>query len=130
MIDKQRHSQRRKILARCFTEKALTGVEDYLIEPIETFLQVLYSGANGTNEKGSWKGDMGEWGNYLSFDVMGQLTFGKNFEMLTSTQRRHIPEAMDDFTKRSYIVCYLQFLILAYRSIANSSLGRRKSPDT
>jgi hypothetical protein len=30
--------------------------------------------------------DMGRWFNYYSFDIMGDLTFGKSFEMLVTGQ--------------------------------------------
>ena len=69
---------------------------------------------------------MGHWGNYLAFDVMGELTFGKNFEMLTSTRTRHIPEVIEHFSNINYIVRHLQPCVLPYHSIANVSLGRSK----
>ena len=82
-----------------------------MIECIETFLQVISSVGTEKNGNSTWKGDMGHWGNYLSFDIMGELTFGKNFEMLTSTQLRHIPEVIDNFTDQSYLVCFSQSLV-------------------
>ena len=126
MIDKRIHAHKRKILARCFTDTALAQLEDYMIKSIETFLQIVSSGGHGQNQESSWKGDMGHWGNYLAFDVMGELTFGKNFEMLTSTRTRHIPEVIEHFSNINYIVRHVQPWVIPYDSIANISLGRSK----
>ena len=37
---------------------------------------------------------MSNWSNYLTFDVLGDLCFGKPFGLLTSSAQRYIPQMM------------------------------------
>jgi hypothetical protein len=38
--------------------------------------------------------DMSRWANYLTFDVLGDLCFGKPFGLLTSEAQRYIPQML------------------------------------
>jgi hypothetical protein len=45
--------------------------------------------------------NMTEWSNYLSYDVMGDLTFGKKFEYV---EHRYVPGLMMRATEFVYVV--------------------------
>ena len=48
--------------------------------------------------------NMAEWSNYLSYDVMGDLTFGKKFENVEREEHRYIPGLMMRATEFVYVV--------------------------
>ena len=48
---------------------------------------------------------MKDWCNWLSFDMMGDLTFGKSFGCVEESRHRFVPEVVLDSTKFIYVVC-------------------------
>ncbi|KAK1613515.1 benzoate 4-monooxygenase cytochrome P450 [Colletotrichum phormii] len=73
--DKQEHAQRRKSWDRGFSSKAL---RDYEFRVADYTNQLL---ANIDKNKGR-PFNISDWFNFYSFDVMGDLAFGKSFGML------------------------------------------------
>ncbi|KAL7271502.1 hypothetical protein RUND412_005742 [Rhizina undulata] len=103
----QIRAAKRKVLAHAFTETALKSMEPYYLPHIENLCNIIASGEqsltipDSNKEKDSkWRGDMGKRVNYLTFDIMGELTFGKDFGMLYEETNRGIPYLIVDSTKR------------------------------
>jgi hypothetical protein len=48
--------------------------------------------------------NMTEWSNYLTYDVMGDLTFGKKFEYVKREEHRYVPGLMMRATEFVYVV--------------------------
>lgn len=104
-IDKTMHGRKRRVLSQAFSETALKGMEDVMLLHVRQLCAVL-AGANG-NESGDTKGvvrNMGDWFSYLSYDVMGELCFGKSFDMLVAEGRRHMIGLVDRAANRHYVV--------------------------
>ncbi|KAL7267865.1 hypothetical protein RUND412_009531 [Rhizina undulata] len=97
-INKQVHSRKRKVLAHAFTDTALKSMEEYVAPTIDTLCNIIAAGEQsidfegGGKGAGKWRGDMSKWANYLTFDIMGELSFGKNFGMLERDDNRYVPE--------------------------------------
>lgn len=49
--------------------------------------------------------NMADWCNYLTFDVMGDLCFGKAFEMLENNGNRHVIDLLGSAAHMHLIVC-------------------------
>jgi hypothetical protein len=47
---------------------------------------------------------MADWFSYLSYDVMGELCFGKSFDMLIADGKRHMIRLVDRAAYRHYVV--------------------------
>jgi hypothetical protein len=48
--------------------------------------------------------NMTEWSNYLSYDIMGDLIFGKKFEYMERDEHRYVPGLMMRATEFVYVV--------------------------
>lgn len=48
--------------------------------------------------------NMGDLFSYLTYDVMGELCFGKSFDMLVSSARRQMVNLVDQAAHRHYVV--------------------------
>lgn len=103
--------KKRKILQQGFSESALrdaegesymsnsveiyltnTGIVEYIVDQINIFCREL---VNPTTEH---KKDMSLWLNYLAYDIMGEVVFGKGFDMMTNEKIRYILPLIDDMT--------------------------------
>lgn len=73
------------------------GFTAYMLDQINIFCHQL---VNPSTEKVK---DMSLWFNYLSYDIMGELVFGRGFGMLTDTSLRYILELIDS-TVFSYLL--------------------------
>ena len=99
-IDKSVHAKKRRILAPAFTETALATMQTYMLDQINIFIDTLSGSEPGM--------DMSLWCNYLTFDIMGDLSFGKQFGMLTNDEMRGIPALIDQNVYRQHIVSIIR----------------------
>lgn len=89
-IDRDLHAFKRRVLGQAFSEQALRNLESLMIETIDTWLVALSQGSNDGQKGWSEPKDMAAWSNYLTFDVLGDLCFGKSFGMLQSPTLRGV----------------------------------------
>ena len=114
-IDKLVHAKKRRILAPAFTEKALATMQTYVLDQIDIFIDTLSGAKSGMD--GGFKGDMSLWCNYLTFDIMGDLSFGKQFGMLTNEDMRGIPTLIDQNVYRQHIVSLIRRCLPCFSTI-------------
>jgi hypothetical protein len=123
---KEVHARKRRVLSHAFGDKALGELEKYVLANITLGLSLLTAKANaaekqigGIGEKGEgegwqdgWQGEwnMADWCNWLVFDIMGDLVFGKAFGMLESEQNRFAVELVGMAAKRHLIVSFLSLV--------------------
>ncbi|KAG9235188.1 cytochrome P450 [Amylocarpus encephaloides] len=87
-INKAQHARKRRVISHAFSDSAVKNMEKYILANVRTLTSRLGEGAR---EKGwSVPQNMADWANYLTFDVMGDLCFGKAFEMLEREDNRHV----------------------------------------
>ncbi|KAH7166464.1 cytochrome P450 [Dactylonectria macrodidyma] len=73
--DVKEHARRRKIWDRGFGPKALRNYEPRVAQYTDLLLSRIQENAGKSM-------DASRWSNYYGFDVMGDLAFGKSFDML------------------------------------------------
>jgi cytochrome P450 len=95
-IDLKSYAHKRKVLSYAFSEKALRDMEVYIFEHIRAFCDYLGSSTQPQN--------MADRCDYLTFDVLGDLCFGKSFEMQEKSDNRFVPELICKNGKRLSIV--------------------------
>jgi cytochrome P450 len=106
-IDKSKHAFRRRVLEHAFSESALRSVEPFVLENVRIWCNCLGSSEEaGPVRAGEWTPakNMTEWSNYLSYDIMGDLTFGKKFECMKREEHRYVPGLMMRATEFVYVV--------------------------
>jgi hypothetical protein len=87
-INRKIHARKRRILAPGMTDKALSAREDTVLYHIRQFFdRAPKENAVSTTDKGDkWIADMGTWGNYLTFDVMADMTFGNKINLIKGSE--------------------------------------------
>lgn len=80
---KDDHARLRRGLAAVFTTSALMQQEVIVQSHVDELI-AAFSSACDRAETGTGVVDMGAWGNFFAFDVIGSLTFGKPFGCLRS----------------------------------------------
>ncbi|KAL7270836.1 hypothetical protein RUND412_006446 [Rhizina undulata] len=106
--NRQMHATKRKVLAPAFTEPALRAMETYFLPHIENLCNIIATGqqslpipGSDKENNGKWRGDMSDWANYLTFDIMGELTFGMDFHMMKEETNRKIPDLIISASSRA-----------------------------
>lgn len=111
VINKAKHGRKRRVMSQAFSEAAVKGMEENVITHIRTFVQNLGSslkqGSNESTEDNGVTRNMAHWSNWLTFDVIGDLCFGKTFGMLTHDEWRFWPTLIDMAIHRHAIVSFL-----------------------
>lgn len=115
-IDKTMHGRKRRVLSQAFSDSALKSMEDVMLLHVRQLCAALASGADHGVVR-----NMADWFGYLTYDVMGELCFGKSFDMLVSSARRHVIGLVDRAANRHYIVCLMKAM-KAERYIYTSSI--------
>ena len=119
-IDKEKHAARRRVLSHAFSDAALRAAEKHVVHNVRKFVKLLgtesdsFSGeisqnageksAAMTDERWSPSRDMTDWCNWLAYDIMGNLIFGKDNNCLETEEYRKMPIIMTQGTKFGYWV--------------------------
>ena len=103
--EKNRHAVKRRLLSHAFSENALKNYEPRICNLIDTWIECLGVEA----EKDDRCVDLGEWCNYLIFDILGDLGYGQSFGLTTKNEDRSIvgliPKATAGWTSVSLDGC-------------------------
>jgi cytochrome P450 len=101
-IDKGIHGRKRRVLSQAFSDNALKGMESVMLLHVRQLCSIL---GGERKENGETKWNMADWFSYLSYDVMGELCFGKSYDMLVDGARRGVIALVDRAAFRHYVVC-------------------------
>lgn len=104
-MDKAVHARKRRVLSHAFSDTAIKQMEKYILGNIRSFCDNLGTQGFITSEKG-WTSakNMADWCNYLTFDIMGDLCFGKAFGMLERSENRFAIDLIGNAAHRHLIV--------------------------
>ena len=87
-----------------------------MLQHIRKFCAIVGGDGEGEHQNGSVVGDkktgtavwnMADWFGYLTYDVMGELCFGKTFGMLVDCGKRGVIALVDRAAFRHYVVSFL-----------------------
>ncbi|KAK4182315.1 cytochrome P450 [Podospora australis] len=92
-IDKKVHGRKRRIMSHAFSEAALRSYEKTELDKIRLFCRQI---SDPSTFDGPYK-NMSRWSSYLTYDIMGVLTFGHEYNMLTSDEDHFIQPLIDTF---------------------------------
>lgn len=106
VIDKVVHGRKRRVLSQALSDNALKEMEDVILLHVRQLCAVM---AGETEEKTAAAANgmvfnVGDLFSYLTYDVMGELCFGKSFDMLISGARRQMVNLVDEAAHRHYVV--------------------------
>ncbi|KAK2735626.1 hypothetical protein FQN57_001172 [Myotisia sp. PD_48] len=107
-VNREKHAFRRRVIEHAFSESALKSAEPFITENVRTWCKHL-----GTDtEPDGWTApkNMDDWSNYLSYDIMGDLTFGKRFNCMESDEHRYVPVLMLSSSNFLYTIGHLPFI--------------------
>jgi hypothetical protein len=119
-IDKNAHARKRRVLSHAFSDGAIKSMEKYVLDKVRTFCRVLPQApldllkvqhASSEGEKWSGAQNMGSLSDYLAFDIMGELAFGKSFDMMETPTNRFASTLVGNAAHRHLIVCCSPFII-------------------
>src|SRR5699024_7189678 len=95
-INKRVHGRKRRVLSHAFSTQAIESMEQYIFQNVKVFCNLLGDPVRdavqipGDNEKSGPVKNVSSLASYLTFDVMGELCFGKSFGMLTHPDIRFV----------------------------------------
>lgn len=108
-IDRTAHARKRRVLAQGFSDHAIKSMENHILAHVRSFCANLGASTNlghtAIEEKG-WTPakNISDQTNYMAFDVMGDLCFGKAFGMLERPDNRFAIDLISNATKR-HLIC-------------------------
>lgn len=109
-IDPAEHAKRRKMLNTCFTDNSVNAVSAFISRHIDRWHQIMLDSHDSTTE---WSAsvDLGEKVDHLVFDIMGDLSFGKSFNIKEPGDNplREVPHNIAQYLKFYYPVSTILF---------------------
>lgn len=106
-IDRSMHARKRRVLSQAFSDGAIKSMETHILSHIRQWCQNLNSTTTATNpSEKSWTTakNLSDESNYLTFDIMGDLCFGKPFHMLTDATNRFAIDLIGNAAHR-HLIC-------------------------
>ncbi|KAJ4365024.1 hypothetical protein N0V83_008640 [Neocucurbitaria cava] len=110
-IDKMQHARKRRVMSHAFSDAAIKSLEKYILANVRVGCELLRRKSNGgisengADDKGwndQW--NAAHWCEWLVFDIMGDLVFGKAFGMLESPVNRFATELVGNAAHR-HLIC-------------------------
>lgn len=98
--DKMVHARKRRIISHAMSEAALRSYEPTIIDKIGLFCKQVQD----PNTFGSPHKNMSRWFSYLTYDIMGTLTFSQSYDMLTKDDVHYIQPLIDSYQHSQVIV--------------------------
>ncbi|KAL2412762.1 Cytochrome P450 monooxygenase ataY [Exophiala dermatitidis] len=98
--DKTVHARKRRIISHAMSEAALRSYEPVMLDKIRLFCKQL---ADPTTFGGEYK-NMSRWFSYLTYDIMGTLTFSQSYDMLTKDDHHFIQPLIDAYQHSQVIL--------------------------
>lgn len=122
-IDVAEHARKRKLLSLGFTEKSLRAASEFMYRHVDRWNELILEENNSTTE---WSAtvDLAEKIDTLVFDIMGDLSLGKSFDIKEPGDNplRVIPHNIADYMRFWYPVSPHH---LTFRSIRWVLFGNR-----
>ncbi|CZT14739.1 probable cytochrome P450 67 [Ramularia collo-cygni] len=109
-IDKSIHARKRRVLSHAFSDAAIKSYENHILAHIRQFCQNLagltsFADSQTPEKKGYGQAiDVADQANYLTFDIMGDLCFGKAFGMLERPDNRFAIDLIGNAAHR-HLIC-------------------------
>ena len=115
-IDKMQHARKRRVMSHAFSDQAIKSLEKYILANVRVGCELLGRKSNNwTSEKNigdekdqGWNDawNTAHWCEWLVFDIMGDLVFGKAFGMLESPANRFATQLVGNAAHRHLIVSF------------------------
>ncbi|KAI4286930.1 MAG: hypothetical protein L6R35_003810 [Caloplaca aegaea] len=108
--------RKRRICAPGFAERSLKSLEPFILANIDVFCdRMMTAETNGaysfTGTDWSAPRDIAHWTNCLSFDIIGDICYGKSFETLTSTKNICTLQFINGVSKLMYVSAQMTWII-------------------
>lgn len=102
-----RHAAKRRLLSQAFSERALRDYEPRICAHIEAWIEAIQDemgDGDGDGVGGLVDIDLGQWSNYLIFDILGDLGYGSSFGLVTTATNRSMVDLIPKATGGWYSV--------------------------
>lgn len=84
-VDKEIHAKKRKILTQVFSDRSVQSAEAFVISHVDRWCDIML---DGNGKDWSTSRNMADWCDYLVFDILGDLCFGRSFESTQAEGKR------------------------------------------
>ena len=115
--DKTLHAQQRRLLSNGFSSVSLRSYEGPIAMHVRKFLRLLTQNKkpksnSSTTSDGGWSApkDMAHWCDYLTFDIMLDIIYGSDSNMLEDPKNRPLLDAIATSNIRVGVMIPLHFL--------------------
>ncbi len=87
-IDRKEHAFKRRILSQALTSTAIDAMEEPILTSTRDFCQYLLEDQSSTG----WSNarNMTDWTAFVTSDIMGKITFNRNWNMMKKKENRHM----------------------------------------
>lgn len=93
-VGKSVHAQKKRLLTATFTDKAIRSAETFICQHVDRLCALLL--VDGENPESK---DMSQLADYLIFDIMCDLSFGKSFDLKEPGPNplKNITQSLDEY---------------------------------
>lgn len=101
VVDTEIHARKRRVLNNSFSDKALRSAETFVLSNTDRWCELIDEHALKSDGEG-WSSalNMTDWINHLVFDILGDLCFGKQFNMKEpGNELRYVIHLIAGFTQ-------------------------------
>ena len=99
--DHKQHGRKRRVITQAFSETALRRYEPAILAHVNKFCERLLEGCDDPASQGwSVSKNLAYWSNYLSFDIMADVVFSGQLDLMSREDKRYMIPIIDDLQYR------------------------------
>jgi hypothetical protein len=106
-LDHKEHAFKRRIAAEALTPPNLKQMEGGVMKNVKIFCDKMLDDPNDQSKNWNSARNMSEWCGWLVNDIMGDITFHRSWNMLTSEENRDIMKTLNEGVGGLNMVCIL-----------------------
>ena len=105
-VEKDLHASNRRILSQALAMESLKPMQEHILKNCRIFCQSMLDENMQTSSNWSSPRNMTKWFSRLTFDIMGDIVFGRNWDVLKSERNRDLTDTFVAGTGALYVVSF------------------------
>ncbi|KAF9782557.1 hypothetical protein IL306_011505 [Fusarium sp. DS 682] len=102
--DKKAHGRRRRLLSHGLSDSSTRKFEGTIKEHVDRFCDQIRPDSSDASMKWSKSFDLSRWASYLTFDIMADVVFGQQYELLKHDEHRYVVDSIETSNIRTGVL--------------------------
>ncbi|KAF4415246.1 cytochrome P450 [Fusarium acutatum] len=103
-VDRKTHGRRRRLISQGLSDSSTRGFEDTIKQHVEKLCNQIRPGHSDASTQWSGSHDLSRWSSYLTFNIMADIVFGQQYNLLGDDENRYVIDSIEGSNIRTGVL--------------------------